>query len=760
MLLQKDGAASRKLPDDYHRSHLVERLAEFLLSTPENVRRIGILAEWGEGKTQLMKLLESRLRDISGNKFRMTWVNPWRSGSHDDAWVEIANGIDKALGFPRLLPRSLLAIPGLGSLLELLPKPLSGLTEDLKTLLTSEGSAADKIAKGLGEFLARRKQWLLVFVDDMERVSPEELRKILPVIDRLVEMDRCYFIFAIDPNRIAKAFGEDATHGDETKGYLDKILDFQMSLPAVSRTEVLEMLGNGIDRQACPKLYAALSSLRDYLPLNPRLAAKFLRDAEGRERMFLSRFGEQEESYEGFFLLLILETRYPTVHQHLRRHIKDFDDIGSLARSGFNGTDISEDAAYKSLLEEATKGLSGHDVSEAGKLIYRLIRLSSYTLIFDETRRSLDFQWAFEGYRKFIRFSAADRLAFADIWRARAGTESIESMLGKVGSYDEQELVVRETLKFELERIGGGFEQAYRLLRNGNDLDPIRFELDAAMKNFIDHATAIRLGKMQLLDRAVFNRELFDAWVDIAENKLMMGLPEEFVCRMRATRQRFMVSLAKLLPPADYRKWAKEDAWAKVQFGRSEAKRELEAEFTPVRTEILDDLTKDFMLLLENKNLTEETLPSWIEQSKIFDLIDPTIWLMNATDESQPALDSLVAKASSNSILRSNFATLITDAILAIYEDSPNDIVLAHSKARPCLKTFPWLLPKCWEGAWSGPLPLETENALITLRDKAIAKERDLIDRREEPSSILDMLMQLNPPDGRQTEVSAGTPNP
>ena len=739
-----------KLPaakkDDYHRLHLVAQLAEFLLKTPPNIRRIGILAEWGEGKTHVMKMLEEHLRGSINNKFRMAWVNPWRANSHEEAWVEIAKGVDQALGFPRLLPHSILSIPGLGSLLALLPKPFSGFTADMKTLLTSHGSAADKIATGIAQYLQRRDQWLLIFIDDMERVGSDELRKIFPVVDRLVELERCFFIFAIDPKRIAKAFKEGSAHSDETKGYLDKILDFQLSLPMASRGEVLEMLQNRIDPEACPKLFAALPELKDYLPINPRLADRFLRDADGRERMFLSRFGSQEENYEGFFLLLILEVCFPLAHQQFKENLDDFDGITFLARKGMWGSDSAEDKKHEEFLGKVMTGLASHEMTPVKKLLDRLTHLAAHLLIFDEGQPALNFPWAFEGYRKLIRLSAADRLKLLEIWREQSGRKSIELMLKEVNEYDDKDFVVKEALKMELESIGNGFSHAYKVVRSGDDLVPLQVELEKRMTNFIAHASAISDGKMQNLDLMIFNDEMFNAWLEIAQNKPMRDLPDDFISALIPIRQKLTKSLAILLPPKKYNRWARRDIWSIIHLAEGSTKEVLKKEFLPVREEILNELTGEFADVLRHKRLSEESLPLWLEGSKLFDLGDATRWLVNAKDDKQPSLDALVKEAPGNAMLRENFAILIEKGILVIYENDPDDVLLSHSNARPCIEKHSWLLQKCWRGAWSGYLPEKTSDKLIELRAKAIAVERSLNERQQVDSTILDVLNELSIP--------------
>lgn len=627
--------------------------------------------------------------------------------------------------------------------MELLPKPFNGFTSDLKTLLTSHGSAADKIAAGLSEFLKRRDQWLLIFIDDMERVGPEELRKIFPVVDRLIELDRCYFIFAIDPKRIAKAFKEDSAHGDETKGYLDKVLDFQMSLPSASKGEALEMIQSRIDQTVCPKLYEVLPSLRDYLPVNPRQADRFLRDADGRERMFLSRFDPNEQNYEGFYLLLILEICFPRAYQNLIVNIPDIDGIRFLVRTGMYGNEGTEDQKYKNFLEAVVNGLDFNQITIAKKLITRIIYLSTNLVIFKEGSPPLNFAWALEGYRKLIRFSARDRLVFLEIWRRRAGKESIELMLREIDAYDNRDLAVREVLKLEIESIGNGFSHAYNIYRNGDDLDTLQLELEMRMTNFINHAESISKRKMQDLDCVIFNHETWDSWIETAQQKLILGLPDKFISALLPVRQKLTKSLAKLLPPEKYHQWAWSGILSIIHMGEGDPKQALEEEFLPIREEILSELTSEFFESLESTQLTDHTLPHWSKGLRLFDLNDPTRWLLDAKDDEQPSLDALVDKASYNTILRENFTILVTEAILAIYENKPNDVQLSHSSARPNIEKHPWLLQKCWKGALNGSLPEKTSSKLLELRIKAIEVETELVERRNVDTSILDVLNGL-----------------
>jgi hypothetical protein len=746
-LLQAPAKTSEPCPDYYHRKHLVERLAELLLETPENIRRIGILAEWGEGKTQVMKLLEEHLSGRTDHKFRMAWVNPWRASSREDAWVEIAKGVDEALGFPRLLPQSILSLPGIGSLLELLPNPISGYTSDLKTLLTSDGSAADKIAVGLTEFLRRRNQWLLIFVDDMERVGPKDLRKIFPVVDRLIELERCYFIFAIDPKRIAKAFKEGSAHADETKGYLDKILDLQMTLPMAARGEVLEMLQNKIDRVACPKLTAVLPKLRDHLPLNPRLADRFLRDADGRERMFLSRFGPDEENYEGFFLLVLLEVRFPETFKEISQNREFLENLQAA-----NFFDQQEgDAKFDKLITALTKDYSAKDRESLTNLLKRLYTLTSVFLRHDFGEKSLDLQWAIEGYRKLIRFTYTEREQFIAEWTRRAGDESLQTMLQRVGDFSEPDMVTRQALELQLEELRQFFNDAYRMNFDELPVSDLGRNICASLERFTRHAVAIRDSKLLPLDKQVFGRELFEVWINVLERSPLRDLPEEFIESTMEARKELTSALVHLLAPNEKFELALTGFKNIAGSAASEqSAKQLREEFKLLEESILHQFSGEFVDRFKAALIPDFYPPHWMKGASWHELRDPYTWLPHDPEKAEKILLRLVEEAKSNETLHDNFVWLIRREFLNAYRLPQEDGHREQEGTRRAIRAFPWYFKRSWDGAWSKPPLPAIARDLVRLKDKALAIERSV----PKEKTIAPILEQLTVPDEFQSSHS------
>lgn len=729
--------------DAFHRSHIVQRLGELLCDTPANIRRIGILGEWGTGKTHLMKLLQAYLISNANGKFRMAWVNPWRSQSHADAWKEIARAFDNALGFPRLLPQSILAIPGLGAVLELLPKPISGFSADLKTILTSTDSTAEGTARGIAQFLKRRNQWLIIFVDDMERVGPLELNKIFPVIDRLIDLDRCYFVFAIDPKRIAKALDDKPEVLDETTGYLDKILDLQVSLPNASNAEILELLQKSIEHEKREKLASVLPKLKDYLRLTPRQADRFLRDADARERMFLSRYGLYEENYEGFFLLLILEIRFPIAYNEFSRN-------GELRRelstTGLFSTMEKENVRKEKIVSFVEKITSGRNDTQKTDLIHIIERISQLLALsgFTANEPKLDLDWAFLGYRKLIRFTLKERTAFIQIWAQHSGKLSVSEMLAEVGDFDEADLVVRQAFEMELEKVTQDLREAYQ---KEDCLLPSDCHTTAYKRidRFVSHAEAILEGRFHNmdLDRKVFNRDLYVAWRKVLEEIPLRGLPDEFVKEVRRLIAGLTTSLAFLLEPKDQYEIATQGA---ASLGGAwinpENSNEIREVFSHLQKVIMDRFSASFVKLLTSKPIDEFYPQEWIEGMPWTGLQNPYIWLPRSAGDADAVLRDLVSEAKSNDVLRDNFIWIVRRDLLNAYYLSSNEAVREQESARDAIKQTPWYLEQCWKGAWIKP-PSAREARLLT---EILNRARAIEDSLDSGRSIAHILKRLSIP--------------
>lgn len=350
---------ARKVDDHLFRSFFSSRLANYLcmdcMEQPP-LGRIAILAQWGEGKTRLLELIErdllSRANESATPFYAKTvWINPWKATTKEEAWEIVTSAFD-LIRHPvhRFWTQS--GPTWTRFLSALLPEKSLG-RQVLDALESQFPQKAEDVIKKVDQEIKDRGLRLFVFVDDMERADPQAVRGILPVIDRLSEMKNCFFIFGIDRERLEDAFihlnqpappapvaprvqtepPEDETQrsgsqdrsrrsSEYVTGYLDKVMNIQLDLPGCEPHEIIDWISKRIEqhRNICPKLYRAFPVIKNHLPRNPRVADKFFKLAIQTELLFLKDYAADEKNYEALFFLLLGEVRFPGFRRYLESH--------------------------------------------------------------------------------------------------------------------------------------------------------------------------------------------------------------------------------------------------------------------------------------------------------------------------------------------------------------------------------------------------------------------------------------------------------
>jgi hypothetical protein len=258
----------------------IEAISKIILY-PENTTPLSIVinGRWGSGKTSLMKTLRKKLDSPSshqiGRKTRTVWFNAWKY-SETDAMLaslvrEIYDEIERKNLFTKQGFFDRLKIRGI-TLYET-GNPTQQIT-DLAKILT--GGLAPDFTKWqtipeykkrlpffdsfqryirfiLNFFVIRedingnfddRQGVLVIFIDDMDRCSPNSIAKILESINLFFDQKGCIFIFGMDTNLISKAVKSHYINYDGFSGedYLKKIIQLQFDLPEIRKEEIKEYI--------------------------------------------------------------------------------------------------------------------------------------------------------------------------------------------------------------------------------------------------------------------------------------------------------------------------------------------------------------------------------------------------------------------------------------------------------------------------------------------------------------------------------------
>ncbi len=316
----------------------VNVVAETILTETPPLR-IGIFGEWGSGKTSFMNFvkerIEKRMRRIKKPErhANIVWFNAWEyQHSENILFSLVAHIADEPESVLKKFLKETKKL-GLASFLGLI-QPIASraaksleLTEKLLEEYIDQRSQEYRAVEEFKQFYKRLesevlgdKGRLVVFMDDLDRCSPENLLRMLEAMKNFACGEKTVFVVGIDP-RVAGAavktyYGNyEAFDGQE---FLEKIFNFTFRLmpwafPNIDGIAEAFQLGTGLT------MSVLVGDLRFH---NPRKVKKVLRRFEMIRKKNAVRDTSSKGSPEwhitkAVFFLLIVHEFYPEILERM-----------------------------------------------------------------------------------------------------------------------------------------------------------------------------------------------------------------------------------------------------------------------------------------------------------------------------------------------------------------------------------------------------------------------------------------------------------
>lgn len=221
--IQNDVAIERECDDWLGFSDMVKVLFEdlCLLDLRHESLTMGIIAQWGKGKSSYINLLMNKVKEHGDIIIRF---NPRDSKSaaniQEDFFDTFATGLSKHyMGFGFLLGRYTKHL----GLLEQYEwtRPL----ESLLMLLLPE-----KDGEAINEAISTLGKRVYVVIDDFDRLTGEEILEVLKLVDRNASFNNVVFVMAYDKEYINNVLRKHLDHGLD-HSFIDKYVTWEIMLP-------------------------------------------------------------------------------------------------------------------------------------------------------------------------------------------------------------------------------------------------------------------------------------------------------------------------------------------------------------------------------------------------------------------------------------------------------------------------------------------------------------------------------------------------
>lgn len=204
------------------RASIARRFAQNILSLNlVDGAVVAVLGPWGSGKTSFVNLVRT---EIEEHGIPFLEFNPWMfKGTRDlidRFFIDICQQIKKRgnlVNLGRELEQYMKTFPGLiGGTSRIISKLLQG--RDLR-------STVERTLKNLDTPL-------VVFIDDIDRLSTEEIRQVFQLVRLTGKFPNILYLLAFDRSRVECALAEVGISG---RDYLEKIVQWPFDLPQISR---------------------------------------------------------------------------------------------------------------------------------------------------------------------------------------------------------------------------------------------------------------------------------------------------------------------------------------------------------------------------------------------------------------------------------------------------------------------------------------------------------------------------------------------
>lgn len=312
--IQNDVAIEEECDDWLGFSDMVKVLFEDLCLL--NLRResltMGVIAQWGKGKSSFINLLINKVEDHGDIIIRF---NP--RGSKNVAYIQedffdtFAEELSKYhAGFGFLLGRYTKHLGLLGQYE--LTRPL----ESLLMLLLPE-----KDVEAINEAISTLGKRVYVVIDDFDRLTGEEILEVLKLVDRNASFNNVVFVMAYDKEYINNVLRKYLDHGLD-HSFIDKYVTWEVTLPEID----IRVLGNKMksylvglpdeEKERVLENWAYVGGIVVGELLSVRHLKRYVNLTLPRYRKVYSKVDPAD-----FFLLSLLQYRHLTIYNKLARQI-------------------------------------------------------------------------------------------------------------------------------------------------------------------------------------------------------------------------------------------------------------------------------------------------------------------------------------------------------------------------------------------------------------------------------------------------------
>ena len=287
---------------------------------------LGIIAQWGKGKSSFINLLMARAK---AQEDIVICFNPRNSKNvsqiQEDFFDAFAKELSKYyIGFGFLLGRYTKHLGLLGQY---------EWTRPLESLLTLLLPEKDEQAINAALYTIGRRVY--VVIDDLDRLTGEEIIEVLKLVDRNASFNNVVFVMAYDKEYVNNVLRKHLDHGLD-HSFIDKYVTWEVTLPEIDREALKEKMKSYLEDHLFGLPDKEKERVLEGWGYVGNIIVEDLASVRHLKRyvnLTLPRYREVYSKVDpaDFFLLSLLQYRHLTIYNNLAQCA---DALGVLTRRG------------------------------------------------------------------------------------------------------------------------------------------------------------------------------------------------------------------------------------------------------------------------------------------------------------------------------------------------------------------------------------------------------------------------------------------